>query len=168
MDCFSILLTQKKKEAKNDRLLTIQLPMQSNSGTPDLKRVHALSPDIGKVKKKEPLGSVKKPLLLPQLSLTMEKRTKSINNSFRPSPKKNIARFAESGKLKRRPRPHSPSLYKYEDNSLQLRPASPYSSQTNTRNSPVISLRAKSPLMRFRQSFPSRHRASKSVFVGRL
>lgn len=165
MDCFSILLAKKQDDNKADRMLKIKLPLQSHSGTPDLRTTKSPSPDLNyRLRKKDMQVAIKTPILLPHLSLTLDQHTQSVSTQFRPSPRRTMLRITESGKVKRRFRVVSQAASRTDEVSVQLRSATPAVKVSLAKKSPVVSLRAKSPLTRFRQAFPIRHRAAKSMF----
>lgn len=159
MDCFSILLSKKQTEAKADRMLTIKLPAQSNVVDPNLKSDTVASPEVQLIKKKQLQAAVKKELLLPQLSLILDKHSRHISSHFRPSHKR--AKLAE--KVKWKPQLFSAYLVRVDDSAVHIRPQSPVTSMSNIANSPVVCLRRKSPLAPFRQAYPMQHGGARSM-----
>lgn len=161
-----------KADAKADRFLKIKLPTELYSGTSSLipTKVSNLSPTP---KQKDKGSATKKKFPLPHLSLTIEKPISSINNSFKPSPKRPSSRFYR-GLRPKYPKPLGTAGSNRGDALIsrgevffsRLRSSlnASVAELLDSRVSPVVSVRTSSPLVKLRHIVPIKGRKGWAMF----
>mmetsp|Transcript_29926 Transcript_29926/g.53130 ORF Transcript_29926/g.53130 Transcript_29926/m.53130 type:complete len:181 (-) Transcript_29926:1351-1893(-) len=153
----------RKAEAKG--FLKIKLPTETFSGAMDLSPTKDLSPSVVS-RRRDSMSQYKKEFPLPHLSLTIERRISSKDPCFRPSPRRPNSRFYRDARPRNARRVSTIGTGSLELYLHHFKPPV-LSSLTDTpmaRNSPVVSVRSKSPLTRLHQINQSKHRKAWSMF----